>query len=99
MGNGLQAVQPVKCLAILILACCSGGAFGQSLPSAKEVLQKSDPELLRALQKRFSQIDDIEGLEDCANKCSFISIYTPRAIWACTVTRNPMKLRCRTRHQ
>src|SRR5262245_42181641 len=66
----------------------------------KEALRKIDPELTAALEKRFQKIEEIEGIEDCGDRrCLFVSVYTPTSIWACDVTRKPLKLRCRTRHQ
>jgi hypothetical protein len=105
-----------------VLACSSGGAFGEIDCSKrcgndyqtgcyarcrlergaeqKEALRKIDPKLTAALEKRFPKIEEIEGIEDCGDRqCSFVSVYTPTLIWACDVTRNPVKLRCRPRHQ
>src|SRR5262245_23464979 len=66
----------------------------------KEALRKIDPELTAALEKRFPKIEEIEGTENCGDRrCLFVSVYTPTSIWACDVTRKPLKLRCRTRHQ
>jgi hypothetical protein len=66
----------------------------------KEALRKIDPELTTALEKQFPKIEEIEGIEDCGDRrCSFVSVYTPRTIWACDVRRTPVRLRCRPRHQ
>jgi hypothetical protein len=63
----------------------------------KEALRQIDPKLAAAVEKRFRQIEEIEYCGD--PQCPEISIYTPDRIWACDVARNPLKLRCRTRHQ
>src|SRR5262245_36304777 len=63
----------------------------------KEALRQIDPKLAAAVEKRFRQIEEIEYCGD--PQCLNISIYTPDTIWACDITRNPLKLRCRIRHQ
>jgi hypothetical protein len=74
-----------------VLACWSGGAFGQTLDAAP-------PEVLAALKKRFPQIDELEGYACDKRGCS-VSVYTPDLIWVCDFTIKPVKLRrCRTRH-
>jgi hypothetical protein len=66
----------------------------------KEALRKIDPKLAAALEKRFPKIEDIEGGECDEQQCSSVSVYTPHGILGCNVTRrNPMRLRCRYRHQ
>jgi hypothetical protein len=72
-------------------------ARAELLARDKEDLRQSDPKLLAVLEKRFPKMEEIERCGD--DQCSWISVYTPSRIWACDITRNPLKLRCRTRHQ
>jgi hypothetical protein len=62
----------------------------------KESLRQIDPKLAAAVEKRFPKIDEIEFFIGDPDS---VTVYTPDTIWGCNVTRRPLRLHCRTRHQ
>jgi len=76
---------------------CYGRCRADRGAEQKGALRQIDPKLAAAVERRFRQIEEIEYCGD--PQCPDISIYTPDRIWTCVVTRQPLRLRCRTRHQ
>jgi hypothetical protein len=87
----------ISVAAMIINQVATTAAALIAVRNQKEALRQIDPKLAAAVEKRFRQIEEIEFCD--APQWPKISIYTPDRIWACDVTRNPLKLRCRTRHQ